>query len=84
MKGRFEKTDMMKYTLTINTHVNIVKNKLPNVFAKKGGFEEADVATLNAENTPPITTPVNIVTRNIKNIVKNKPWSALYSSAALG
>ena len=27
---------------------------------------------------------VNIVTGNIKNIVKNKPWSALYGSAALG
>jgi hypothetical protein len=87
-KGRFEKTDVTKqnaeYTPTINTHVNIVNNKLPNLFAEKGRFEEADVTTLNAEHTPPINTLVKIVMGNIKNIVKNKPWSALYGSAALG
>ena len=38
---------------------------------------------LNAENTLPINTTVDIVTRSIKNIVWNKPWSALYDSAAL-
>jgi hypothetical protein len=87
-KGRSEKADVTKqnveYTPTINTHVNIIKNKLPTVFAKKGRFEEADVATLNAEYTPTINTLVNIDTRNIKNTVKNKPWSALYGSAPLG
>jgi hypothetical protein len=63
--------------------VNIIKNKIPDVFAKKGRFVEADGTTLNAEYEPPISTPVNIVTRNIKNTVKNKPSSALYGSAAL-
>jgi hypothetical protein len=68
---------------TINAHVNIIKNKLPNKFAQKGRFEKIDVRTLNTEYTPTINTLVNIVTRNIKNTVKNKPWSALYGSATL-
>jgi hypothetical protein len=63
--------------------MNTIKNKLPNVIAK-GRFVEATVTTQNAETTLPINTQVNIVTGNIKNIVKNKPWSALYGSAALG
>jgi hypothetical protein len=87
-KGRFKKADAKKryadYTQTINTQVNAIKNKIPDAFTKKDRFLEADVTTLNTENTPPINTPVNIVTRNIKNIVKNKPWSALCGSAALG
>jgi hypothetical protein len=87
-KGRFEKANVKKhyaeYTPTINTQVNIIKNKIPNLFAKKGRFMEADVTTLNAEHKPPINTLLNIVTRNIKNTVKNKPWSALYCSVALG
>ena len=63
--------------------------KFPNVFAKKGWFEKADVTTLNAEYmpttyTPTINTLVDIVTRNIKNIVKNKPWSALYGRVTRG
>ena len=57
--------------------MNIVKNKLPYVFAKKGRFEKDDVKKLNAEYTPTINTLENIVTRDIKNTVKNKPWSAL-------
>ena len=76
-KGRFEKADVTKqnaeYTPTVNTCVNIIKNKLPDVFAKKGRFEKTDVTTLNAEYTPTVNTQVNIVTRNIKNTVKNKP-----------
>ena len=87
-KGRFEKADMKKqysdYTPTINTQVDTIKNKIPDVFAKKDKFVEVDMMTLNAENTLPINTTVDIVTRSIKNIVKNKPWSALYGSAALG
>jgi hypothetical protein len=87
-KGRFKKADVKKqyadYTLTINTQVNTIKNKLPDVFAKKGRFKKDDVKTLSAEYMPTINTPVNIVTRNPKNTVKNKPWSALYGSAALG
>jgi hypothetical protein len=73
-----------EYTLTVNTHMNIIKNKLPDVFAKKGRFENADVTTLNAEYTPTVNTLVNIVTRNAKNTVKNEPWSALYGSATMG
>ena len=61
-----------------------VKNKFPNVFAKKGRYEKADVTTQNAEYTPTINTLVNIVMRNIKNIVKNKPWSALYGRVTRG
>ena len=61
-----------------------VKNKFNEVFAKKGRFEEADVTTLITEYTLTINTLVNIVTGNIKNTVKNKPWSALYGSATLG
>ena len=72
-----------EYTLTINTHVNIIKNKLPDMFAKKGRFKKDYVRTLNTEYTPTINTLVNIVTRNVKNTVKNKPWSALYGSATL-
>jgi hypothetical protein len=60
--------------------VNTIKNKFPDVFAKKDRFVEADVTMLNVKNTQPINTLVNIVKRNIKN----KPWSALYGSAALG
>jgi hypothetical protein len=70
--------------LSVNTHVNIVKNKLPVVFTKKGRFEKSDVTTLITEYTPTVNTLVNIVMRNIKNAVKNKPWSALYGSATLG
>jgi hypothetical protein len=84
VKGRFEKDDVKKqytdYTPTINTQVNIIKNKILDVFAKKGRFVETNVTTLNTESKPPINNPVNIITRN----VKNKPWSALYGSAALG
>ena len=80
-QGRFENADVKKqhadHTPTINTRVNITKKKLPDVIAK-GRFMKADVTTQNAENTPPINTHVNIVTGNIKNSVKNKPWSALY------
>ena len=87
-KGRFEKADVTKqtaeYKLTVNTQVNIIKNKLPDVFAKKGRFEKADVTTLNAEHMPTVNTLVNIVTSNIKNTVKNEPWSALYGRATLG
>jgi hypothetical protein len=83
-----EKADVKKqnteYTLTVNTHMNIIKSKLPNVFAKKGRFEKADLTTMNAEYTPTVNTLVNIVTRNIKNTVKNKPWSALYGNTTLG
>jgi hypothetical protein len=53
--------------------VNIIKNMFPNVFAKKGKFEKADVTTQNTEYTPIVNTLVNIVTRNIKKTVKNKP-----------
>jgi hypothetical protein len=69
-QGRFEKADVKKQhadnTPTINTHVNIAKNKLPDMIAKDR-FMKADVTTQNAENTPPINTQVNIVTGNIKN-----------------
>ena len=44
----------------------------------KGRFEKADETKQNAEYTPTVNTLVNIVTRNIKNTVKNKPCSALY------
>ena len=81
VKGKFEKTDVKKlnaeYTQTINTHKNIIKNKLPNVFASKGRFKEVDA---NAEYAPTINTLGNIVTENIKNAVK-EPWSALNGSA---
>jgi hypothetical protein len=60
------------------------KNNLSNMFGKKGRFEKADVMTQNAEYTPTVNTLVNIVTRNIKNTVKNKPWSALYGSVTRG
>ena len=81
MKGKFEKIDVKKLnaedTPTINTHKNIIKNKLPDVFASKGRFEKVDV---NAEYAPTINTLGNIVTGNIKNAVK-EPWSALNGSA---
>jgi hypothetical protein len=72
-----------EYTPTVNTRVNI-KNKLPNVFAKKGRFKKADVTLLNAEYTLTVNTLVNIVTRNIKNTIKNEPWSSLYGSTTMG
>ena len=87
MPSRFKKADGTRqnaeYMPTINTHVNTIKNKLPDVFAKKGRFEKADM-TLIAEYTPTVNTLVNIVTRNTKNTVKKEPWSALYGSATLG
>ena len=61
-----------------------VKNKFTNVFAKKGRFEKADVTRQNAEYMLTANTVVNIVTRNIKNTVKNQPWSALYGSVTRG
>jgi hypothetical protein len=61
-----------------------VKNKFTNVFAKKGRFEKADVTRQNAEYTLTANTLVNIVTRNIKNTVKNQPWSALYGRVTRG
>jgi hypothetical protein len=36
-------------TPTINTHKNIVKNMLHDVFASKGRFEEVDVNLLRAD-----------------------------------
>jgi hypothetical protein len=81
VNGMFEKTDVTKlnaeHTPTINTHRNIIKNKLPDVFAKKGRFEKVNV---NVEYAPTINTLGNIVTGNIKNTIK-KPWSALNGSA---
>jgi hypothetical protein len=83
-QGRFEKADVTKqnaeYTPTVNTLVNIIKNKFPDVFAKQGRFEKADVTKQNAEYTPTVNTLVN----NIKNTVKNKPWSALYGRVTRG
>jgi hypothetical protein len=83
VKGRFEETNVTKlnaeYTPTINTHQNIVKNKLPDVFARNGRFKKVDV---NAEYAPTIYTLRNIVTGNIKHTVK-EPWSALNGSATL-
>jgi hypothetical protein len=64
--------------------VNIIKNKLPDMFAKKGRFEKANMTTLNAEYTPTVNTLANIVTRTIKNTLKNEPWSALYGRATRG
>ena len=62
-----------------------VKNKFTNVFAKKGRFEEADVTSRQyAEYTTTVNTLVNIVMRNIKNTVKNQPWSALYGRVTRG
>jgi hypothetical protein len=58
-----------------------VKTKFDEVVAKKGRFEKADVTTLI---TPTVNTLENIVTRNIKNTVKNEPWSTLYGRATLG
>ena len=88
VKGKFEKIDVKKLntedTPTINTHENIIKNKLPDMFAKKGRFKKADVMTLNTEYAPTVNTQVNVVTRNCKNTVKNEPWSALYGRATLG
>ena len=59
-------------------------DNLHDVFAKKGRFEKFEVAKQNAKYTPTINTQVNIIKRNIKNIAKNKPWSALYGSATQG
>jgi hypothetical protein len=73
-----------EYTPTVNTPLNIIKNKLPDVFAKKGKFEKASVTAQNAEYTPTVKPLVDIVTRNIKNTVKNKPWSALYDRGTRG
>jgi hypothetical protein len=42
------------------------------------------VTMLIADYTPTVKTLENIGTRNIKNTVKNEPWSALYGSATLG
>jgi hypothetical protein len=51
------------------------------MFAKKGRFEKVDV---NAEYAPTMNTLGNIVTGNIRNSVKKKPWFALNGSATLG
>jgi hypothetical protein len=81
VRGKSEKIDMKKLNAedmpTINTHKNIVKNKLHNVLASKGRFEEVD---MNAEYEPTINTHRNAVTENIKNAVKES-WSALNGSA---
>jgi hypothetical protein len=42
----FTKKQNDEYVPTVNTHVNIIKNKLPDVFTKKGRFEKADMTTL--------------------------------------
>jgi hypothetical protein len=42
------------YTPTVNTQVNIIKNKLPDVFTKKGRFEKAEVTTQDAEYKPTV------------------------------
>jgi hypothetical protein len=56
-KGRFKKVDVTKqtaeYTPTVNTHVNIIKNKLPDVFAKKSRFEKADVTLSTRQQSTP-------------------------------
>jgi hypothetical protein len=39
-------------TLKTNTYANIIKNKIPNVFAKRGKFKKDNVMTQNAEYTP--------------------------------
>jgi hypothetical protein len=77
-------TQTAEHTPTINTRVIIIKKKPHNVFAKKGKFEKTNVTTLTDEHMPTINTLENIVTRNIKNNVKNEPWSTLYGSATLG
>ena len=64
--------------------MNIIKNKLPDVFAKKGRFEKANMTTLNAAYTATVNTLANIVTRTIKNTLKIEPWSALYGRATRG
>jgi hypothetical protein len=77
-------TQTAEHTPPINTCMIIIKNKPYDVFAKKGKFEKTDVTTLIADHTPTINTLENTVMRNIKNTIKNEPWSALYSSATLG
>jgi hypothetical protein len=81
VRGKSEKIDVKKLnaeeTPSINTHKNIVKNKLHNEFTSKVRFREIDV---NAEYAPTINTHGNIVTENIKNTVKES-WSALNGSA---
>jgi hypothetical protein len=61
-KGRFKKADVTKqneeYTPTVNTLLNIIKNKFPDMFAKEGKFEKAGVTTQNAEYTPTVNTLV--------------------------
>jgi hypothetical protein len=57
------------------------KNKFDEVFAENGRFEKADVTSQNTEYTLTVNTLVDIMTRNIKNTVKNNPWSALYAES---
>ena len=54
------------------------------MFIAKDKFGKDKWKTLYTEYTPTINALVDIVTRNIKNIVKNKPWSALYGRVTRG
>jgi deoxycytidylate deaminase len=54
------------------------------VFIDKDKFGKDKWKTLYTEYTPTITAQVDIVTRNIKKIVKSKPWSALNGRVTRG
>ena len=54
------------------------------MFIAKDKFGNDNVKTLYIEYTPTINALVDIVTRNIKKIVKNKPWSALNGRVTQG
>ena len=54
------------------------------MFIAKDKFGRDNVKTLYTEYTPTINALVDIVTRNIKKIVKNKPWSALNGRVTRG
>jgi deoxycytidylate deaminase len=54
------------------------------VFIAKDKFGKDKWKTLYTEYTPTITAQVDIVTRNIKKIVKSKPWYALNGRVTRG
>jgi hypothetical protein len=56
------------------------------VFTQQGKYNKADVTKQNAEYMLPVNTQGNNIEpeNNIKNIVKNKPWSAPHRQSHSG
>ena len=54
------------------------------MFIDKDKFGKNKWKTLYTEYTPITTAQINSITRNIKKIIKSKPWSALNGRVTQG